>query len=79
VDEGSFLGASVSEESRLQEKLGHHGDSGEVSPAQPPVLFRCPARLACVFVVCACECVSSSTEVAPWAVKGKLQVQESER
>lgn len=38
------------EKSRLQEKLGHHLDSGEVSPAQPPVLFHCLARLACVLV-----------------------------
>lgn len=63
------------EKSRLQEKLGHHGGSGEVSPALPPVLFHCLARLACVFVVCVCD----STEGAPWAVMGKLQAQEAER
>lgn len=40
------------EKSRLQEKLGHHWDSGEVSSAQPPVLFHCLARLACVFGMC---------------------------
>lgn len=62
------------EKSRLQEKLGHHLDSGEVSPAQPPVLFHCLARLACVLV-----CVCNSTEGAPWAVWGKLQAQEAER
>lgn len=45
------------EKIRLQEKLGHHWDSGEVSPTQPPVLFHCLARLACVFGDCLRVCV----------------------
>lgn len=49
VAEGSGLDVCVAvEESRLQEKLGHHLGSGEVSPTQPPVLFHCLTRLACV-------------------------------
>lgn len=63
------------QKSRLQEKLGHLWGSGEVSPTQPPVLFHCLARLACVLGACACD----STEGAPWAFKGELQAQEAGR
>lgn len=69
------------DKSRLQEKLGHHWGSGEVSAVWPSVLFHCLVRLVlcvCVFV-CMCACMCVIQQAATWAAMGKLKAQEVER
>lgn len=49
------------DKSRLQEKLGHHLGSGEVSAVWPPVLFLCLVRLVLCVCVHVCVHVCDST------------------